>query len=327
MNRSDLNDLLKRYSRGETSPEENLRLENWLSKQESSKNAWQTMSSSSRKQWLDTLWSDIDKATEEPAKVLAMQPKRRIWLMVAAAAAIAIISFGIWWWPETTLNNREPAELIAANTGTGETKSVSLSDGTTVWLNKGSKIKYPEKFIGTTREIYLDGEAYFDVKHDEDKTFIVHTGKILTTVIGTAFNIMGGEKDTTITVTVTRGKVKVSEGDKLLDFITPNQQISYNTTSRNFTKSTVDAAEAISWKSDDLLFDDITFGEAAEILSKRFHVKISFAKEEIKACRFSGTALSGKNIDEILKVISAFNHAEFRHNPDGTITIEGKGCN
>jgi transmembrane sensor len=326
MNRSDLIDLLERYSRGETSPEENLRVKNWLSEEEPRDSVWQTMSSSSRKQWLNNLWIDIDKSTEEPAIIVSMQQKRRFWPMIAAAAAIVIITIGIWWWPETSLNNKVPAELIAANTSTGETKSVTLSDGTIIWLNKGSKIKYPEKFTGKNRDVYLDGEAYFDVKHDEDKSFIVHTGKIMTTVIGTAFNIVGGENDSAITVTVTRGKVKVSEGDKLLDFITPNQQISYNTSSRNFTKTTVDAAEAISWKSGDLLFDDITFGEAAEILSNRFHVKISFANERIKACRFSGTALSGKNIDEILKVISAFNHAEFRYNQDGSIIIEGKGC-
>jgi transmembrane sensor len=212
-------------------------------------------------------------------------------------------------------------------TASDQKKQMVLSDGSKIWLNAGSELKYPEKFNGTTREVFLTGEAYFDIKHDASKAFIVHTGNLVTTVLGTAFDIKANKTDRLIIVTVTRGKVSVSEGKRLLGLITPNQQISYNKQNKFHVETSVDASRVIAWQSAELRFEDITFQEAAKILSERFHVKITFNNDKIKACRFSGSALSGKNIDQVLKVICAFNNAHYDHNPDGSISINGKGCN
>lgn len=326
MSRSDLSDLLERYARRETSPEEDIRVEEWLAKHPEHESSWDRMSETGRKQWLDRLWTDIETSTNAPGKIIPLPARRIRWAAIASVAAILLVSIGFWWFNQSASITIAPSGFSTISTKAAEKKSVLLADGSTVWLNAGSSLKYPGKFSDKTREVYLDGEAYFDIKHDEEKTFIVHTGKVLTTVLGTAFNIISGDHDSLVTVTVTRGKVKVSEGETLLGFLTPNQQISYNILNSEIKKSTVDAAVAISWKSDDLLFDDITFAEAAEIISKRFQVKIEFANDDIRNCRFTGTALSGKNPDEILKVICAFNNATATRNPDGSIIINGKGC-
>src|SRR5688572_8298430 len=100
-----------------------------------------------------------------------------------------------------------------------------LPDGSTVLLNEGSKLEYPITFSGDTREVFLQGEGYFDIQHNPSKPFVVKTANVTTTVLGTAFNVKAFPSEKHITVTVTRGKVKVSKDEKVLGVITHDQQI------------------------------------------------------------------------------------------------------
>jgi len=206
-------------------------------------------------------------------------------------------------------------------------KKITLPDGSEVWANASSELKYPAIFNGKTREVYLSGEAYFDIAHDASKPFIIHTGTITTTVLGTAFNIKEDKAGQTIKVTVTRGKVRVDNGTKQLGILTPNQQISFNVLNSVATQTEVDASEAIAWQQKDMHFDDISFAEAAAQLEQRFHVTIHFSNDTIRKCRFTGTALEGEKLEKILKVICAFNNATYQTKADGSIIIDGTGCN
>lgn len=321
MSRLDINSLLERYLKGETSAEENLKIDNWLADRQHPSNPWEQMDAVNRQQWLDEVFADVETDIDKEVPVITMRPRHLLW-RVAAAAAILLVGLSLIWQLMPG-----PAQLTILQTATNEKKQIELSDGSKIWLNARTELKYPQKFAGKTREVFLTGEAYFDIKHDSHKAFIVHTGNLVTTVLGTAFNIKAGQKDNLITVTVTRGKVSVSEGKRLLGFITPNQQISYNKLNKMPAKVQVNAAAVIAWQESDIRFEDITFEDAAKTLTDRFHVKIIFANDQIKSCRFSGAALSGKNIDQILKVLCAFNNATYQHNKDGSIYIKGKGCN
>jgi len=326
MSRQDILSLLERYAKGATSATENLRVENWLADHENPNNQWERMDMAGREQWLGQVFADVESTIEKNTPVIPMRPRRTLW-RVAAVAAVLLVCFSVFWQRAALQNWLNPTELIAMKTAADQKKQMVLSDGSKIWLNAGSELKYPKKFNGTTREVYLTGEAYFDIRHDASKAFMVHTGSLITTVLGTAFDIKARKTDRLIIVTVTRGKVSVSEGKRLLGLITPNQQISYNQQNKLHVKTLVDASRVIAWQSAELRFEDITFQEAAKILSERFNVKITFNNDKIKACRFSGSALSGKNIDQVLKVICAFNNARYDHNPDGSISIDGKGCN
>ncbi|HEY0176960.1 MAG TPA: DUF4974 domain-containing protein, partial [Pedobacter sp.] len=153
------------------------------------------------------------------------------------------------------------------------------------------------------------------------------TGNLVTTVLGTAFNIKEDKTHHTIEVTVTRGKVSVANGGKLLGIITPNQQISLSLPDNRSIQKTVDTRTVIAWQNSDMLFDDITFADAVNRLQQQFKVKISFNNERLKTCRFSGTALKGEKLDKILKVICAFNNATYQIDADGNVVIDGPGCN
>ena len=153
----------------------------------------------------------------------------------------------------------------------------------------------------------------------------MHTGKIKTTVLGTAFNINAYDKSRDVVVTVTRGKVMVQDETKTLGILVPNQQVVVNKMQMKSQVIPVLAKSAIEWQEKDLFFDEVTMEEAAHKLSTYFNVKISFANDASKDCRFTGTFLRGERLEEILKVITSFNHIEYQKKA-GEIVLSGKGC-
>jgi transmembrane sensor len=328
MSRIDIEDLLDRYLKGEASPEEIERVETWLNNNGGTNSEWQQMDKPSKDQWLSGLFNEIEKSiSANDDKVIKMQPRTNLWRSIAAVAAVLAIFFSAYLeWPAMQgLLHRQ--HLTALNVPSNQKKQITLADGSKIWVNGGSELKYPETFYGKTREVYLSGEAYFDIQHDASRPFIIHTGKVVTTVLGTAFNIKEDKTLHTVVVTVTRGKVSVANGNQLLGTITPNQQISFNVINNQHIQKDVDVKQATAWQESELHFEDITFGDAAVELQQKFKVKITFNNDKLKNCRFTGTALEGENLDKILKVICAFNNATYQTKADSTILIDGPGCN
>lgn len=327
MSRIDIEDILDRYLKGEATPDEIERVDAWLNQHNAPGDQWKQMDKTSRDKWLSGLFNQVkDSAGINGAKVVKMQPQRILWRTIAAVAAMIAIVFSIYIeWPAIE-NKINPVQFTVLNVPANQKKQVVLADGSTIRVNSLSQLKYPAVFNRKTREVYLSGEAYFDIKHDAARPFIIHTGKVVTTVLGTAFNIKEDNLLHTIVVTVTRGKVSVANGKTQLGVITPNQQISFNVTNNRLIQKDVDTKQVIAWEGD-IHFDDISFADAAAQLQDRFKVKISFTNEKVKACRFTGTALKADKLDDILKVICALNNASYQNKPDGSILIDGPGCN
>lgn len=321
----DIDKLLDKYLKGKASAFEQEVVENWLLTPGQEPSAWEQMDENSQKQWLTTVFERIETTLDEK-KVVQLSPPKKWWKNMVAVAAIItafLVLFSIWPYvgQEFATSN-----LVQLKMPKDTKQQITLSDGSRVWINAGSELKYTAEFNGNTREVYLDGEAYFDIKKDPKRPFVVHTGKLTTTVLGTAFNIKTDAKNNQIKVTVTRGKVKVSKGKQTLGLLIPDQQIVYNTANQTYQQYKVDAIKLINWLPNDLFFDNATFGEAAKILGERFNVKIEFANEQIKNCRFSGTAMANREIEEILDVICKFNNSTYKREKN-TITIFGNGCN
>lgn len=216
-----------------------------------------------------------------------------------------------------------PVELLTVKTG-NEHQKVNLPDGSTVILNNNSSISYPKVF-GVKRAVTLTGEGYFDIRHDLKKSFTVHTGNLSTVVLGTAFNIKAYDRDHEISVTVTRGKVSVLDSNAVLAILTPNQQITFNKKDKLSNLNKVIAKNTVQWQESDIFFDDISLEEAAQALSKRFNTTITVENDSSKKCRFTATFLKGESLDEILKIICSYNHAQYQTTAGG-ITIKGDGC-
>jgi transmembrane sensor len=204
---------------------------------------------------------------------------------------------------------------------------IRLPDGSTVILNAESRLEYSKSFENkSVREVYLTGEGFFDVKQDPSKPFLVHTGKLKTTVLGTAFNVKAFADETSITVTVTRGKVKVSDDVKILGIISHNQQITFDKNSDKALQKSVNSQKSIAWVEKDIFFDNITLVDAVEQLEKRFGITIRFGNDASKQCRFTATFVKGENLDQILNIICEFNKATFEYDSAGAIEINGEGC-
>ena len=205
---------------------------------------------------------------------------------------------------------------------------VKLPDGSVVVLNAGSSLEFPDTFKGKkSREVTLRGEGYFDIKHDASSPFIVYTGKLRTTVLGTAFNIKAYPEENDITVTVTRGKVKVSDDKNVIGIITPDQQIKFNKHQHASKQQRVDSKEIVAWSDRDIFFDDATLADVAKQLEQRFKVAIVLDNDTIKDCRFTATFVSGEDLNQILTVICEFNGSHFSRDASGIIHIDGgAGC-
>ncbi|HEY4154137.1 MAG TPA: FecR domain-containing protein [Puia sp.] len=257
--------------------------------------------------------------------------KNRTWLKIAAALFILVSGSVLY----RNLNSRvagtvkpvtgttvRPANIARSN----KKQTIHLPDGSTVILNTDSHLDYPSAFTGKTREIYLTGEAYFDIKHDSKKPFLVHTGSIVTRVLGTAFDIKAYPGDESIRVTVTRGKVQVLNKNKSLGLIGANQQISFSRKSETVMQKVVDPKPLIAWKPEEIAFNDIAMLDAAKEIERRFGTKVEFANPLIKNCRVTATFSEDDMLDEILAVICGVTRSQYIIQ-NNKIIINGKGCN
>ena len=273
----------------------------------------------------------ILNAEKHTAKLIpVMQPVKNYRRWYVAAAAVVILALAIWrvspWKndPETRLAENQKAQRPVADTK-GK-KYVRLQDGSTVLLNEGSHLEYPDVFAAGTREVALSGEAYFDIRHDAARPFIVHTGNVSTTVLGTAFNIKAYPEQKEITVTVTRGKVKVSDEKKNMGIITPNESIAVNLENKSYRQEKVNAEDAVKWKKQYLVLDDISLEDAAILIDSKYHVNISFSKEALKLCRISATFLNNENLEQVLSVVTDVVDADYTIQPNDQVIISGEGC-
>lgn len=226
--------------------------------------------------------------------------------------------------PSPKITRPDPLTIKVTYKKKVEYQTIHLPDGSTVILNKDSKLNYPSAFGNKHRDVYLTGEGFFDIKHMPSRPFLVHTGNITIKVLGTAFNIRSYVNN--VEVTVTRGKVQVLKEDNVLGVLSASQQISFNNQSGNVITKIVDTLPVIAWKPAELFFNDITMQQAAEQMEKRFNVKISFANPAIKNCRVTATFSEDDLPDEILAIICAVSKSDFKV-IDGNFIIDGKGCN
>lgn len=288
-----------------------------------------------KKQSDDILNYILSKPQNEP-KVVDLNPKRRrkiiLQSLFAAASVALLIALGnsLFFKQKTVLPvTPESPEVVAQNTliDFSGKQLVHLPDGSTVLLNDNSTLKYDQNsFDSKTREVTLTGEAFFDIKHNPEKPFIVHTGKIQTRVLGTAFNINAQNSSDNVEVTVARGKVQVGDIEKVYGVITPNQQIKVNKSTMSFEQNTVSAAVVTEWKSNYLILDDINMAEAVSLISQKYKVQILISNEKIKNCRITASFLNEEDLDHVLKVISSVLETEYRYNKAGTVILDGKGC-
>ena len=200
---------------------------------------------------------------------------------------------------------RPAPEMLIRNNAWEKVENLTLADGTQLTLNRGAQLIYPEKFAGRTREIFLSGEAYFDVAHDKKHPFIVRAGDLKIKVLGTKFNIEAYPDSETITTTLLEGSVEVeSRLSRECIRMVPSQQLSYDIQSGEMKLSTIsDSKEPVRWKDNVWVLHQTPFTQVCHRLEQMFNVKIVIMNDKFIGKKFTGEFRFGDSLESILEVI------------------------
>ena len=218
----------------------------------------------------------------------------RIWL-AAASLMIVFLTSG---WLATAL--RPAPEMLIRNNAWEKVENLTLADGTQLTLNRGAQLIYPEKFAGRTREIFLSGEAYFDVAED-GRPFQVITSQGEVTVLGTAFGI-SSYMDKAEYTTLVRGCVRYTSHTKKSVILSPGEQAILERSGELISRK-VEVEEYVGWKDGVFVFRDKPLEEIMETLSRWYGSEVVFRNEEMKQLKYTGSLERYDSINTFLQVL------------------------
>jgi ferric-dicitrate binding protein FerR (iron transport regulator) len=237
-------------------------------------------------------------------------PRKRKWVLPTATASILLISvIGalLWWKGKATASGRHEQvavqSLTRKITESSEQKFLQLPDSTQVWLNGDSYLEFPDEFTDKKREVYLSGEAWFDVRHAEEIPFIIHTGKITTTVMGTAFNIKAYPYLRTVVISVSRGKIRVSRGNKVVAILEKGQQIKVSDSDSLIREKNIDVGKIASWQQGYVSYEDETMREILRDLEHLYNTEITVADQSLLDVRITTSFNRSIGKEQALKII------------------------
>lgn len=194
----------------------------------------------------------------------------------------------------------------------GEYKLI-LSDGTKIWLNSDSRLKFPVNLNEGKRQVYLEGEAYFEVTHHPEQPFIVHTPGMDIEVLGTKFNVKAYTEDQVISTTLAEGSVQTTNiQHKTSLLLSPNQQCQYVKSTGKMEKQNVDIHNFIGWIEGKFIFENETLEEIMKQLSRWYNTQVFYSNPEIKKYRFTGYVNRFDEIDTILHMIERTYNISFK---------------
>lgn len=268
---------------------------------------------------------DIPQPQNKSTPVVPIRRDRNYWWITAAAIVLIATMTALWintqWQPK---DRNVQQETFVPESFTGK-QFIKLPDESTVLLNENSKLTYEDSFGIQSRKVVLTGEAYFDVRHDPSRPFIVRTGKVKTTVLGTAFNIKAYEEQQEIMVTVDRGKVSVGDDERVYDQILPDEQLAINTITNHIEKKRINSDTAVKWKDQFFVLNNVSLEKAADMIGDRYDVEVSFTNSHIKKCRMTATFLEDETLEQVTEVLSSMIGANFTIE-NSNIIIEGGKC-
>ena len=324
-------DLLVKHLSGQTSPDENKSIDEWLHKNPENQKTFQELKDTwkSLEQVKDIMDIDLEEEWIRQKRTIEFkkQPENdknkyfitwkiskiaAVFLVLIAAVSVAYFVFPFF------LNNK-----IVTN---GTVQSIELPDGTNVTLNANTSFIYPKKFKDNVRKVTLKGEAFFDVKPDPEKPFIISAKEAAVEVMGTSFNVNAYDRNEDITVVVSTGtvalyitsnpseKLILQEGIMGILNIEDQSLIKRANTDRNF----------LAWKTKQIIFENETLNKVVQKLEDVYRTRIIVNNPALNNCRITAS-FDQQSIQSVIKVIEETLDIEFKEG-DNTYLIDGKGC-
>ena len=323
-----IDDLLGKYLAGEASREEQQEVMKWINTNEANRRYFDQMYMIFERARTVKAMHDFDadaawvkmknNLKKSPAKTVVFPaPNKSLWyLKVAASVAVVLMTgYAILRWAES------PHESVALKSGSKVLQD-TLPDGSVAFLNKKSTVNY--SYSKGKRRVEVSGEVYFDVRHEEQKPFIIHTGNVIIEDIGTTFNVQAYPDSTTVEVFVESGEVAFYTEENAGLHLTKGERGIYDKRSQSFVKRVASDTNILAYKTRIFNFYNADLGTIVADLNAVYETKIRLAHPELESCRLN-VSFKGEPIEVIADIISETLSLEVTKT-EREIILDGSGC-
>ena len=335
-------DLITKYFSGEATAEEMQLLSNWIKLNsenqkifEEFQNTWMNIEASKieneidvDEEWLKIKSSIKGKEKVDTIPVVKLNNEKSISrtyffrsLRIAAVFMMfAVSAYVVYYFLKS---DRSKTAHLTAQTETLESK---LPDGSSVTLNAGSDLEYPENFDNDKRNVTLNGEAYFNVTHDAERPFIIAANDIRVEVLGTSFYVNANATNGNVEIILTSGKVAVYHKDRPNErtILAPGEKAEFSKTEQKISKSANEEENYMAFKTKKLVFSDTRLDEIVLTLNNVYHSNIKLKNTNIADCTVS-TTFDNQSLDAVLNILKAT--LDLKVNKSGSgIELSGNGC-
>lgn len=339
--------LISEYLSGNISPEQIKLLEDWFYSFDDSEVEIFTAVSVDKEKFKDELFEKIVNKIKvndsEEVNVIKVVKWKQVFRWAASILVFLSIAFGVYYnnkYPKTSDNYTKTSDYQIVITKEGsKQKRITLEDGSIVTLNSGSKIRYPKQFSSSKREVFLTGEAFFEVTKNPAKPFLVYANELIVTVLGTSFNVRAFPNDKKVIVKVRTGRVGVAVAQKINDkntrkvdnlILLPNQQVVFSRQEIKLVKSLIENPILLSANSQtsirhSFVFEAVPASDIFKVIEQAYGVDIVFETELFTNCQFTGN-LTDLSLYEKLDIICKSIEANYQI-LDTKIIVSGEGCN
>ncbi|MCB0632457.1 MAG: DUF4974 domain-containing protein [Saprospiraceae bacterium] len=328
--------LLNKYLRNECTPVEVEEVLRWLQQEADTeagkqilRESWETIPLQESppevdfENLLDRLHHRINLTVATPESRLNISLPRAIVRYLIRAAAILflpILTILILTYSrgELLFTAGAEKEWIEITTPAGSKTTFNLPDGTLVWLNHESTLRYPQRFEPGEREVELSGEAYFEVTSDPEHPFRVHSGQLDVVAVGTEFNVLAYPEDTTMEITLIAGRVdirrKIRNDDRTLYQMEPDEHLLFQKRARKLVPSAVSSDKYTAWKEGKLIFENDPISNVIERLSRWFNVDFELEDPDLSNYTYTATFVS-ETLPQVLELMELASPIEYKITP------------
>ena len=302
MNKNMITRILRKYLSGRFSSDTEERVQKWIIKDKDIEEK--------EKASLE-YWNELEAKTDPDTELVLDRVNQRIgykeivhrpfYQKLTRIAAVLIPLFmmaGGYLYYTSTQN-----KWIEISVAYGDKKHFLLPDSSEIWLNAGTVVKYPKEFSKVQRLVHLDGEAYFSIRKNTSKPFIVETSQLSVKVLGTRFNVKAYPNDEKITTTLTSGKVEVSVRSQPPHILKPDEQLTYDKKSSDIHISVIDTNDTNCWMAGKLVFTNASAGEIFRTLERHYNTTIDNTAIIPASKRYTVKFLKDEGLNEILNIL------------------------
>ena len=306
--RLELNELKKWLS----DPSSQQEVETWLS------DHWDTSNEINSELLIESVFNQIKEYRTLPDVRSGFSAKRiiNIYQQIAAVLLIPLLAMGIYY----LISQRNPVTVQYTETiaPRGQKSQIVLSDGTKVWLNSDTKIRYPGQFSKNQRDIYLNGEAFFEVTKNEHQPFLVHTSGPDVKVLGTRFNVKAYADENQVETSLFEGRVNLllpaqGSDQPVEKILNPGQSVIFSNTTNNLVPAKFPKDEIDGWKKNQLIFKDDTFVKLVKKIERWYNVEMIYDEKQFDNRRLTVELYEGERLEKLMDILCLALSVDFKY--------------